>query len=170
MRLAALPLLALSAGCGDKPVAVLNAAGIEREAEVVRAPITMEPAKSDGERDRSTAVAPPAKPLVSRGTSARDPAPSDYRAIGTEPFWAVTVRGATAVLERPDAPPLHYGVRQEMDSKSLRYLGDGFTMTISEGPCSDGMSDALWSDRVQIAFAQGVYKGCGGDREEDRGF
>lgn len=166
MRLAALLLLALSAGCGDKPVAVLNAAGIEREAEVVRA----EPTKSDGERDRSTAVAPPAKPLVSRGTSARDPAPPDYRAIGTEPFWTVTVQGATAVLERPDAPPLHYGVRQEMDSKSLRYLGDGFTMTISEGPCSDGMSDALWSDRVQIAFAQGVYKGCGGDREEDRGF
>ncbi len=100
MRLAALLLLALSAGCGDEPRAVVNAAGIEREAEVVRAPITMEPAKSDDERDRSTAVAPPAKPLVSRGTSARDPAPPDYRAIGTEPFWAVTVRGATAVLER----------------------------------------------------------------------
>ncbi|MCC4232113.1 membrane-like protein [Sphingobium soli] len=170
MRLAALLLLALSAGCGDEPRAVVNAAGIEREAEVVRAPITTEPAKSDNEGDRSTSVAPPAKPLVSRGTSARDPSPPDYRAIGTEPFWAVTVRGATAVLERPDAPPLRYGVRQEMDSKSLRYLGDGFTMTISEGPCSDGMSDALWSDRVQIAFAQGVYKGCGGDREEDRGF
>ena len=49
-------------------------------------------------------------------------------------------------------------------------ISDGFTMTVSEGPCSDGMSDAIWSDRVQIAFAQGVYKGCGGDREEDRGF
>lgn len=38
-------------------------------------------------------------------------------------------------------------------------------MTVAPGPCSDGMSDAIWSDRVQIAFAEGTLKGCGGDRD-----
>lgn len=170
MRLAALMLLALPVGCGDEPKTVVNGAGIERKTDAVRAPVAPEPAKSDTDSDRSTAVAQPAKPLVSRGTSPSSPAPPDYRAVGTEPFWAVTIRGTTAILERPDAPALRDSVREDSDSTSLRYLGDGFTMAISQGPCSDGMSDALWSDRVQIAFAQGVLKGCGGIREEDRGF
>ena len=38
------------------------------------------------------------------------------------------------------------------------------TMTVTEGPCSDGMSDSIWSDRAQIAFADGALKGCGGER------
>jgi len=91
---------------------------------------------------------------------------TDYRAIGTEPFWAVTVRGATATLERPDHPPVRFAVARDGEVQTIHYRGEGFAMTISEGPCSDGMSDALWSDRVAVAFGDGVLKGCGGERDE----
>ncbi|WP_298400058.1 membrane-like protein [Sphingobium sp.] len=107
------------------------------------------------------------KPLVSRETSAPVPQRPDYRAIGTEPFWAVTVHGSTAMLQRPDKPALRFAVSRTDDARAIRYLGDGFVLTATEGPCSDGMSDVLWSDRVQIAFGDGVLKGCGGEREDD---
>jgi len=39
-------------------------------------------------------------------------------------------------------------------------------MTVAEGPCSDGMSDSIWSGRVQVAFAEGTLKGCGGHQDD----
>ncbi|WP_188062867.1 membrane-like protein [Sphingobium sp. KCTC 72723] len=112
--------------------------------------------KSDGfPVPRGTAPAP-------RPAPARSDTPA-YRAIGTEPFWAVTVRGTTATLERPGVVAIPFTVVRDTDG----YRGDGFAMTISQGPCSDGMSDALWSDRVAIAFGEGVLKGCGGAREDE---
>lgn len=95
------------------------------------------------------------------------PASPDYRAIGTEPFWAVSVRGATATLERPDHPLVRFAVARSVEERTIRYRGEAFAMTIREGPCSDGMSDAVWSDRVAVAFGDGVLKGCGGTRDED---
>jgi uncharacterized membrane protein len=117
----------------------------------------------------------PAKSLVSRETLPhvrRSQVPSrtgeGYRAIGTEPFWALTITGGSAQLERADKAPRRFRVERIAQNGAIRYLGDGFTVTLSEGPCSDGMSDALWSDRVQIAFADGTLKGCGGAREDMR--
>ena len=106
------------------------------------------------------------KPLVSCEPSPPPQDPIDYRAIGTEPFWAVTVRGRTATLERPDAAPIRYTVGRFDNSTAIRFMGDGFSMMATQGPCSDGMSDAIWSDRVSIAFSGGTLKGCGGLRDE----
>lgn len=92
----------------------------------------------------------------------------DYRAIGTEPFWAVTVRGSVATLERPDQAPARFAIASTADDRSVRYAGAGFSLIATEGPCSDGMSDAVWSDKVQIAFSEGTLKGCGGVREDMR--
>ncbi|WP_197421576.1 hypothetical protein [Sphingobium sp. CCH11-B1] len=72
------------------------------------------------------------------------------------------------MLERPDHPPLRFAIVQESNDRAIRYRGDGFTLTATQGPCSDGMSDAIWSDRVQIAFGEGTLKGCGGVREDMR--
>ncbi|WP_313809393.1 membrane-like protein [Sphingobium sp.] len=94
------------------------------------------------------------------------PTDDHYRAIGTEPFWAVTVRGSTVTLERPDKAPIRYTVSRHGDGKAIRYLGDGFSMVLTEGPCSDGMSDAIWSDRVAVAFGEGTLNGCGGVRDD----
>lgn len=116
--------------------------------------------------------APGARPMPGRAEPVRLPVPippsseSRYRAIGTEPFWSVLVKGSTATLERPDKTPIHYTISRDDDGRAVRYLGDGFTMTATEGPCSDGMSDAVWSDRVTLAFGEGTLKGCGGVRED----
>lgn len=156
-----LPLL-LIGGCGrEEPATNRTEATPE-----VAAPINNSRAN---ESVASPAAPPPveAKPLVSRETPPHKPTPADYRAIGTEPFWAVMIRGSTALLERPDHRPLRYNVVQDGDDRAIRFLGEGFTLTATEGPCSDGMSDAIWSDRVQIAFEEGTLKGCGGIREEE---
>lgn len=90
-----------------------------------------------------------------------------YRALGTEPFWSVTVQQGRATLERPDRPPLTVAVTLTQDPRALRYIGEGLTLMVSPGPCSDGMSDALYADRVQVAFGEGTLKGCGGPRIDD---
>ncbi|KQN01230.1 hypothetical protein ASE85_21950 [Sphingobium sp. Leaf26] len=162
------PLLSLLliGGCGTEE----TASNRTEATQDVAAPINS--ATANGSVAPLPAPAPPpvdeAKPLVSRETPPHRPTPADYRAIGTEPFWAVTIRGSTALLERPDHRPLRYSVVHDGDDRAIRYLGEGFTLTATEGPCSDGMSDDLWSDRVQIAFGEGTLKGCGGMREEER--
>ncbi|WP_372859736.1 COG3650 family protein [Sphingobium lactosutens] len=161
----ALLSLALLGACGgEKAPAADNQSMLA--ANAVIAPINDAVVNSDSEMDNlAEPDAPLPKPLVSRETSPR-PAPPDYRAIGTEPFWAVTVRGSTATLERPDKPPIRYAISRNADDRAIRYLGDGFAMTATQGPCSDGMSDTIWSDRVQIAFGEGTLKGCGGERDD----
>ncbi|WCP13646.1 hypothetical protein sphantq_02075 [Sphingobium sp. AntQ-1] len=128
------------------------------------------PIDKDAAANAAIATSPPSatppKPLVSRETPPPRPAAADYRAIGTEPFWAVTIRGSTAILERPDQAPLRFSVQVDGDDKAVRYQGHGFAMMLTQGPCSDGMSDAIWSDRVQVAFGEGTLKGCGGARDE----
>lgn len=158
-----LPLL-LIGGCGrEEPAANRTEATQE-----VAAPINNSVANESVAPPPAPAPPPAdeAKPLVSRETPPNRPTPADYRAIGTEPFWAVTIRGSTARLERLDHRPLRYSVVHDGDDRAIRYIGEGFSLTATEGPCSDGMSDVIWSDRVQIAFGEGALKGCGGIRED----
>ncbi|WP_445190674.1 membrane-like protein [Sphingobium sp. HWE2-09] len=163
----ALLLLPLLAACSD------DGAPTTKQARVAAAPTVSAPINEGDSSNAAiaTPAPPPAvvrpKPLVSRGTPPRQTRGPDYSAIGTEPFWAVIVRGSTATLQRPDHAPLRFTIRVDNDGRAVRYLGDGFAMTLTEGPCSDGMSDAIWSDRVQVAFAEGVLKGCGGVREDE---
>jgi uncharacterized membrane protein len=167
MKAGALLALLLLGSCGTEEPATNRAEAAPQVATPINNSIANENMAPEPEPEPVPPPAPEPKPLVSRETSSHRPTPADYRAIGTEPFWAVTVRGSTAMLERPDHPPLRYSVVQDGDERAIRYLGDGFTLTATEGPCSDGMSDAIWSDRVQIAFGEGTLKGCGGIREED---
>lgn len=167
-------VLLLLAGCGE-------ASAPEQKHADASAPVRAI-AKS-GDLVSSIRQAPPpapprakpedaAKPLVSRETPMIEPTPTapvepdSYRAVGTEPFWAATVKGGHATIETPSGDPRSFAVRRQDDAQSIRFNGEGFAMTITPGPCSDGMSNALWSDRVQIAFAGGVFKGCGGQRED----
>ncbi|UZW56913.1 membrane-like protein [Sphingobium sp. JS3065] len=151
------------AGCGgEKEVPAANVAQPQASAPIV--------VQNETENQAAGNVSEP----VSREGAARPaPAPAPerpdgdrYRAIGTEPFWAVTVKGSTATLDRPDKAPVRYAVSRHDDKWAIRYLGDGFSMTITEGPCSDGMSDAVWSDRVALAFGEGTLNGCGGLRDD----
>lgn len=112
----------------------------------------------------SRSSAKPPAPAIAH--QARPGSQARYRAIGTEPFWAVTVKGSLATLERPDKEPMRFPISRNDDGRTVRYLGEGFSMTVSEGPCSDGMSDAVWADHVAIAFGEGTLNGCGGVRQD----
>lgn len=161
------PVLLLS-GCGGDPQSANGSSG---NASV---PIIAQP-KTKNETANNRGFEIPGEQVVPRETGATSPPPSrpdrhdpiSYKAIGTEPFWAVTVKGTTAVLERPDSDPVRFPVDRRDEGQTVRYVGNGFAMTVTEGPCSDGMSDAVWSDRVAVAFGEGTLKGCGGERDEE---
>ena len=170
MRRAALIMLSLSA-CGGEPTPppMANGSAVSPQNAIV-APIAAATAPTTAPKSPAAVAPVIRKPPVSRGTPPPNRSEPDYRAIGTEPFWAASIRGDKLVLERPDHPPRIFRVVRSDDRRAIRYGGEGFAMTVSEGPCGDGMSDAIWSDRVQIAYGDGTLKGCGGERGGDDGF
>ncbi len=98
--------------------------------------------------------APVSAPPVDRG---------EYRAIGTEPFWDLTIgprmtftnRGTNAsVVETvPPFVAVANGVRT-YTSRRLR-------VKISPIACSDGMSERRFPDTVEVSVDGRLYRGCG---------
>ncbi|MBB3982197.1 putative membrane protein [Sphingobium fontiphilum] len=176
MRRRPCPLLAgllLAASCAAQPAD--NAATADNATSPadngVIAPVASGDIANAAVANAVAPQSPAARPVDSRQAApsprpARAPDP-DYRAIGTEPFWAVTISGDHLRLTRPDHDPVERrGLIRDDDGRTLRYQAADIAIIVTPGPCSDGMSDAVWSDRVQIAFAEGTLKGCGGDRDD----
>jgi heat shock protein HslJ len=92
-----------------------------------------------------------------------------YKALGNEPGWALTVR-QNAMLYQGD-----YGTVWIVEATPGEFSpGPGttrsgrLTITIARGPCSDGMSDKVWRDKVTVAVAGGrTAQGCGGGEVVD---
>ncbi len=91
--------------------------------------------------------------------------PFFFKALGTEPFWAVTVAEGVLRLERPDAAPL------SGDFAGTPMRGDKrqFSAMTSEGPvlvkfertpCSDGMSDSRYAWTARLTFEGKEWPGC----------
>lgn len=95
--------------------------------------------------------------LATAGTS------FSYHALGTEPFWSVTITRRAIRLERPDAPPLV--VRRppaRITRTGRRYAARAITIEIVRARCSDGMSDRLYPDTVAVRLHNTTLHGCGG--------
>lgn len=82
--------------------------------------------------------------------------PAQFIAFGNEPFWSVRVDGQALHWSSPDnLDGLDFVARVEAMDNGRRYAGElegaAVTLSISAGPCSDGMSDALhpWTARWQ---------------------
>lgn len=140
-----------------------NDEGPGAQAQIIRRP---ELANEAGAPHSAAPLPPHGSPPSPAMNTAPPSSETRYRAMGTEPFWAITVKGSNLTLERPDHAPLHLPIARTDDGRAIRYLGDGLAMVVTEGPCSDGMSDAVWADRVSVAFGEGTFKGCGGVRED----
>ena len=86
-----------------------------------------------------------------------------YHAVGTEPFWDLTIghdmlftdRG-TGVQIAEQAPPVQHGIAGEI------YRGGRLDVNIVHAKCSDGMSDRIYPDTVTVQVEGRPYKGCGG--------
>jgi uncharacterized membrane protein len=92
------------------------------------------------------------------------PSPSPaYRALGTEPFWSLSIDSRNLVFSRPDAqavvqprPKVIIGIAGEI------YRTRRIDVNIVHARCSDGMSDRVYPDKVQVTVDGTRYEGCGG--------
>jgi len=100
---------------------------------------------------------------LTAGPAFAQPAAS-YRALGTEPFWAVTIGGGRMVYEDPEGRRASVRTPRARPMRlGRRYVTPRLTVTILRGrPCSDGMSDRLYADTVRVRVNMRLLHGCGG--------
>ncbi|MBC6980198.1 COG3650 family protein [Caulobacter sp. 17J80-11] len=88
------------------------------------------------------------------------------RAIGTEPFWGLDVTAAGMALTGPDRPkteaPSPKLTAQAAQAVFAGRTADGrdLTLTLTPGPCSDGMSDRTYPLNAVVTMAKETLKGC----------
>ena len=101
---------------------------------------------------------PPAPPLTP------NPPGSVYHAVGTEPFWDLTIderqmvftdRGNNMQVMQP-TPRVIVGIAGEI------YQTPRLGVNIVHRQCSDGMSARVYPDTVQVDVDGRRYNGCGG--------
>ena len=96
---------------------------------------------------------------------------SGYRIIGTEPFWGGTVSSDEIVYSTPDnqsGEPIAVNVRFEGDREiySGALHGRPFVLTLTAGPCSDGMSDNVHAFTATLEVDGETRRGCANPRIE----
>lgn len=88
------------------------------------------------------------------------------RIFGNEPFWNVNVEGDRLVYSTPDDPT---GVRLQGQRRVIpggveiagSHDGRAFVLTVAEGECGDGMSDATYRLVARFRFGDIDFSGCG---------
>ncbi|MEO7786573.1 MAG: hypothetical protein ABIR77_01930 [Sphingomicrobium sp.] len=86
-----------------------------------------------------------------------------YRALGTEPFWSLSIDARSMRFSTADGqavneptPRVIHGFAGEI------YQGKHIRVNIVHGKCSDGMSDRIYPDSVQLGVDGMSFRGCGG--------
>ncbi|HEX6784557.1 MAG TPA: hypothetical protein VF098_07880 [Sphingomicrobium sp.] len=89
--------------------------------------------------------------------------PPAYHAVGTEPFWSLTIDQRTLTFAlagsqpvREPKPRVIVGIAGEI------YRAPRIDVNIVHGSCSDGMSDRTFPDKVQVRVDDHYFNGCGG--------
>ena len=154
MKRTVLPLLLLLAGCN-------SAQDRLSDEQAARDPVPgAQPVPAGESPDQSA---------DSAGQVPAEPGELVYKALGNEPGWALTVRrnamlyqGEYGTVRIVEATPPDFTPRPGT-TRSGR-----LTITIASGPCSDGMSDKVWRDKVTVAVGGGrTAEGCGGGEVAD---
>ncbi|MCY7281738.1 MAG: META domain-containing protein [Sphingomonas bacterium] len=94
--------------------------------------------------------------------SPANPSAATYRAVGTEPGWALTINGGSMeYLGDYGSVTIREATPANFRSRPGRYNGSRLTLTISPGPCSDGMSDLVYRQTVRLIADGKAVSGCG---------
>ena len=115
------------------------------------------------------AAEPPA-PAAPGSAQPAAPRISDFSqpmtARGNEPFWALSIVGATLTLTRPD----HADLVAQAPGAAIRpgqatwiaKAADGQTLKVNlyVSPCSDGMSDLSYPMNAEVELASETLRGC----------
>ena len=90
-------------------------------------------------------------------------AAAPYKALGTEPFWSLSMGSKAFVFEQMDGPT----IRQKAPrAKKTRYGHVYWTRRLQVAivrnqPCSDGMSDYIYRDDVKVTADGRAFRGRG---------
>ena len=91
------------------------------------------------------------------------PAAVSYKAVGTEPGWALTITRATMRYEGDyGSVTIDQPTPANFRPAPGDYAGKRLKLTISAGPCSDGMSDLVYRQTVRLVADGKTVEGCGG--------
>ena len=107
----------------------------------------------------------PSEPAEAAPAAAAPRSASGYRLIGTEPFWGGTVAETSVLYSTPENQSgERIAVTRRIDGDREIYSGrkDGrpFVLTLSDGPCSDGMSDNVHQYTARLEVDGEVRSGC----------
>src|SRR4051812_7080668 len=84
-----------------------------------------------------------------------------YQALGTEPFWSLTIDGSTIRYEPAGGRVVRVAKpRPIVGFNGERYQARGMTVDITHVECSDGMSDRTFHDTVTVNVAGRTLRGC----------
>src|SRR6476469_11061759 len=108
-----------------------------------------------------TKAALPMAALVAACQPIPGPPAPPYHALGTEPFWNLLIDERDVTFTQPDAQP----IRQPRPQAIIGIAGEIYqtpriNVNIVHAPCSDGMSDKSYSDRVQLNVDGRRFEGC----------
>ena len=134
--------------------------------------VACQPSQPPADPAPPAAVVAPATPAAETPSAKRVPGPENveplriFRAFGTEPFWGVNVEGTRLTYTTPEnqAGVVMEGTRKTLaDGVEISGQHDGkpFVLTVSNGTCSDGMSDNTYSMVSTFRYGDIDYKGCG---------
>jgi len=93
----------------------------------------------------------------------------DVDAVGTEPFWRVTLDSTQLVLERPEPPremvfdaepPETRGALTTIRARRLLGSVHELKLGLLHEPCRDGMSDAWYPYRAEVRLGELALHGC----------
>lgn len=119
----------------------------------------------------SKALFPAAVAMLLAGCVTAPPPPppgsgSHYRAVGTEPFWHLTIDPQRMVFTEANAPGVE--IAQTTPRVIIGVAGEIYEtprigVNIVHAQCSDGMSDRIYPDKVQVRVDDRRFEGCGGE-------
>lgn len=94
------------------------------------------------------------------------PAGPVYVALGTEPFWRLTINQQETVFTEANAPDVQ--ITQPTPRVIIAFAGEVYQtprigVNIVHARCSDGMSDRVYPDTVQVRVDRRSFEGCGGE-------
>ncbi len=94
-----------------------------------------------------------------------------WRALGTEPFWALDIDGRGLRFRTPDDTGgiLWPAPGAAITGDTLRWTGEtergAIEARIWPARCSDGMSDRVWHHKARVGVEGTAYRGCAESRE-----
>ena len=89
--------------------------------------------------------------------------PPPYHALGTEPFWNLLIDEHDLTFVQPDAQPIKQPTpRVIVGIAGEIYQTPRINVNIVHAQCSDGMSDRVYPDKVQVTVDGRQFNGCGG--------